>query len=401
MRLNEKEQGFTLLEILVVLVLMVPIMLAAAKLLSMQSQTSSMNTLIVTEAQELVALQNAAQQYITQVDSGWTAGIVNTLGIQAMITANLLPAGFANRNGAIGTAPLFQTYSVLAMLSSTDNNPRIVITLSGNPAPGRLSRYGMTQSIADLQGFNQEVAEKVQAINNNTYSGVIAGGVKVVTGNYGAFTEDVSALLATAPNYPTAAVLYGYPDLGPTQVNNPGASQYKACTIMTAGTGVQPTCASGWKQLAAFPFCGASNNNYTLPIYQVYGSAVGDITLASVEDKYSYWATYYQQSGCAPGTALPSPPGGTCPPSPNNTYRASVNKFTQIQDNDILLNGAVIQNEYNCVTYGYTQYSMNVPNGSCGYSAQGGYPCVYADTTYNGAIAILKNAQDILCCLPN
>lgn len=393
MRNNRANQGFTLLEILVVLVLMIPVMLGLVKLMSTQSQSASTSTLIATQAQEMAALQNAATQYIGTVSGGWAAGAVNTLGIPAMVTANKLPAGFANRNGAVGTSPLFQAYVVQAMIAAADNKPRIVITLSGDPAPARLTRYGMTQSAADLQSYNQQVAEKVQALNAFAYSGVIAAGAKSVTGNYGAFTEDVSALLATAPNFPTAATLYGFPDLGPSGAGGGGASKYQHCQTYAptqlGGVWSNPTCPAGWTQLTSFPNCGSWNTSYT-PQYAVYGSDVGNITLQFESDNSSGSTKSY--TPCIGGASMPD--GGTCPglPGKSSCYATQTMVDTSKSTGYVMLNGASVNSDGVCFARNIIPVAF--PSGCC--ASQGG--CTTVTAWRPPQISALSPATDILCC---
>lgn len=402
MRTQNKSQGFTLLEVLVVLALLIPIMLIAMRLLTTQSQTSSINTLITTEAQELVMLENAATQYAPTIDSTWTVNTLQTVGIPAMVTAALLPQSFANRNGAVGTSPLFQTYQVTAQLLTAGGTPQILVSLAGNPTPARLARFGLTQSAPDLQSFNQRVAQQVQALNANVYAGVIGGGTQIVTGNYGAFNENVATLYTTAPTYPTAAVLYGFADLGP--INPPGgsASKYKACQLSQSQASVwyvqynqtptpAPACAAGWTDVADFPYCGEWPN--AKPVYLLYGTPVGDISFGETDTTST--GQYQVAIACPPNTT-----GCT-----NGWYQGYQFGTTTTYSTQIMLNGAKIGSDGVCWEDVAEQGYSTTFGGWCYPSVSSGYvPCIVGGSVYGAYSSGLGNTNkfvDRLCCLPN
>jgi len=395
-----KQRGFSLLESILAIIVLMGAAYIALLLFKQKSQTETVSTLIGIEASELNMLLSASQQYVSANSSGWTPGTVYNVPISSMVTANELPANFATRNGSLGTSPLFETYVVYAMLSTTDNQPRIMVTTASDPATARLARYGMQLAITDVQVIQQQIMEKAQALVNNP-DGIVVNGTKTVTGNYGAFTEDVSSFYTTTASYARPALLYGYPDLNSTSGPPTNGSKYKYCTIAQpftpygSPTSVQSACAAGWTQLAQFPYCGNSNSKIS-PQYAVYGSPVGDITLDNQVDESTVIRTdttwcYSMPSGTCQSTHQVSPPGYD---SFNEPYTNSV-YYTNVK-----LNGAIVATDTQCANRMYTQYSMPL-GGSCYFSGPGSYPCVYISGGTNATITNLNPAYDKLCCLAN
>lgn len=400
-QIRNSARGFSLLEMLAVLVILSATLLITMRLLQQQSSAVNETSVVAVQAQDMVTLENAAQQWVTTPANvaAWTPDTMYSIPVATLVTAGLLPAGFANRNSVLGTSPMFQTYVARAMISSVDSKPRLLISATGDPTLARLGYYGMQLSIPDVQSFNQKVAEKAQTLNAAVPAGVITNGAQAVTGNYGAFTENVASLYTTAPAYPQATLLYGFPDLGPVgggPATDPNASKYKACEVKRPNLSGVTTCQTGWTNVASFPYCGAMTGG-TPRGYAVYGTPVGDITLQSIDDAYSNF--YTDTQSCTYGDILPD--GTTC--GSTGAYSLYVFQTSHYYSLNILLNGAVVGNDNLCETDGWQQYSKANPGGGCGagYYPPGAYPCPYSYTTYNTILTNHPGANDFLCCLPN
>jgi prepilin-type N-terminal cleavage/methylation domain-containing protein len=405
-RPHRNARGFTLIEVTIAIVVLLGAAYISLILAKNKIQTESVATVVNVEANELNMMMAAAQTYVPTNSAGWVANALHPISVDTLIANGNLPQSFALRNSVTGTSPLFEPYAILAAISSVDSKPRIMVTTGGDPAPARLARYGLQLAIPDVQTLQQQIAEKAQQLANNP-CGVVLNGATVVTGNYGAFSESISPPFfgGGPPNYARPALLSGYPDLvvpGPTATN---ASLYKACEIRqpkipVAGNGQVPTnpsCQTGWTQLAKFPFCGTANYAWT-PQYAVYGSAVGDITLSPGNTPTTsqlidtVWCYTANQPGC-------TYPGG---PNALPGYYQRTDLYTNYSYySNVLINGAVVATDIGCTGSGY--YQTSEPLGGTCYPGNGGglYQCVYPTGGTSWAITSLNPAFDLLCCLPN
>ncbi|HOV56405.1 MAG TPA: type II secretion system protein [Rhodanobacteraceae bacterium] len=390
---RKHEQGFSLIEALIVLTLLVGLSALVMMGMKTMTQSSSRENFVSVQAREMSLIRAAAKQYVTTNGSLFTAGTPKTIAITDLITAGLLPTDFAKRNGTIGTSPMFQPYVVIGLKDATGKVP-IVVTEGSTPLGSRLQQMGMAANDAMVLAYKQQVAEEANKAFK-VVAGTVDKGSTVAKGVYGGFTKDLAAFLGAATSAANAVVLQGFSDLEVNPVDVSGSNKWKSCVFKQTDRSyyagnkyVLPSCPAGYTEVARTPFC-----NYKATSL-VYPSDVGSLFLSKREIDSRGRAVY--QWSCDINL---SP---TCTPQPYYTDTESWDIFFDIQ-----LNGATIATDGVCDWSHQTQGTWNPSAWRCDASD---VPSIYAkpcisNTGRNEAqqafADIGQNPYDLLCCAPN
>ncbi len=280
-----RTRGFTLIETVIVITLAAAALTVALMYISSLSKTQQREQLIEKMAQEVAMIQRAMTEHMTGPVLTAVANRTRTqVTIPELITANRLPAAFADRDGAVGTSPFGQPYRIhvfrITDTLATGENPLTwVITEANGPLASRLARIGSDDTEDSVLGIKQAVAGAL-AKQHRLISGVIRSTTTTVTGDFNGFTKDIAYLLPAGPTAAQrawVAVLHGFADLSPGGDgggNGPPEGFTGDCAIVEARMGcrrngsfsqcthpdatwTKPQCdtAQGWVELTEIPVC--------------------------------------------------------------------------------------------------------------------------------------------------
>jgi len=289
MRHRFLQRGFSLIEAVIVISLAAAALTVAMIYISSLAHTQQREQLIEKMATEMAQIERAMNEHMT--GTVLTAVVTRTrteVTIPQLITANRLPADFANRDGAVGTSPFGQPYKIYVFritgtLATGENALTWVITESGGALASRLARIGAEDTDDGVLGIKQSVSGAL-AKTHRLIAGIIRPTTTIVSGDFNGFTKNIAYLLPAAPtaaNRSWVAVLHGFADLqtDPTGVTGPTAGFVGDCRILTADQGcidtgygyggcksetatwVKPACSSigaGWIEIDQIPVCEAA-----------------------------------------------------------------------------------------------------------------------------------------------
>lgn len=389
--------GFTLIETMIVVAAMLVIATISMMYFTQKIQSDARTSYISSEANDLGLLAQAVTKYVGTPPTSWTAkGTAYQILLADLITAQDLPANFANRNGAVGTSPFYQTYQIWGELDPTDGNPRVAILDTGNISAAQLMRMGSANTTTAVLAIKQTIANAVA--QNQWAAGTIAVAANSVTGSGGAWTKDLSSWYTPTPTVAAAAVLIGYPDLSGSNSggNNGNGSKWGNCNVAQptatlyngTASGTAAACSNGMQPIAQWPNCASFNN--TMPRYATYPTDVGAIVIGQSDQVGNAVAliTGYTQSSDYYGNTVYNPI--------YTTYRDSWS------NDDIYLNGAIVATDTKCVYTGHSQGNLNP--GYCYFGSPKPPSSACAVTTgYNtpvSAQALGAQSYDLLCCMP-
>jgi type II secretory pathway pseudopilin PulG len=407
MNKGAKAKGFTLVEGLIVLGVVAVIAAMTASFLADQATDTLHDATIAAEAKDMALLSRAADDYTRAHDDLFPVGTTKPIAVTDLINEHLLPDGFANRNGAVGTSPLYQSYTVVAQRVVAGEPVRIVVSDgpdSNSPAPpvGRLSRIGVPYTTQAIHALNQAIAEKIQ----REYRVVAAtlppagSGWATVDGVAGAFTKDLTGLLH-ALSWPRTVTLINFPDLsfggGDDGGGNTHTGKYQSCRVAhpsaedsnwdgNEDTIIPATCPAGYVNAGTWPHCNEPSNANV-----IWNTDVGSITLGKqYKTSLSRIRVVDRDHACDPRT-----PG--CTPGGQQTM---FDYFTNTVTNyGIVLNGAQIATDVGCTYDSYWQGSKATSSSACSLSYGGAIPCAYHGREHDPVVN-LGGSDDIMCCLP-
>ena len=396
-------RGFTLLEVMIVVVMLAIGATIWAKFLQNNHEAQQRETAVDAEATDLGLLRRAVSAVVRTPPAAWPPNVVQTINLTTLVADNGLPADFAKRNGVLGTSPLYQRYAVRA-IKQTDGKARAVILDTGTVAPSRLDRIGIAPSAQGVQAIKEQVSVRARD-KHSIVAGVLPPGATSVAGAGAGFQQDIAAYLAdgVAAGAPAAAViLVGFKELEPGGDPFNLGSKWGQCrkkTVQPGGGGWRrPSCDAGFTEIAKWPQCGFVNPNF--PHYDVYPTDVGAIILGR-DDQIFETQIMTATRDCSPFTDGPS-----CPYA--GAYRVGVfNNYNQKDSyQSVILNGAELEPDPGaCETYsprqGYRQGGLCLEGGADPSAAPNtnGYPCLYQGYSVHPSIADLGiNGENILCC---
>lgn len=213
--MRSRLRGFTLIEAMVVMVIMVVLLAAGYAWLRVRMQDDTKGSFVVLQAREMQTLGQAASEYAKSNKASWPSNIVQTITPSALIGAGLLNAGFAERASAIGITPTGEQYAAYAMKDDTGTHRIVIADLGGAPAvapaTSRLRRAGLVPTADSVAGFKSSVASKLTT-DFKTYAGTVAQGATTAKGAGGSFTQDLSQYLGATESWPTTIALVDWPE---------------------------------------------------------------------------------------------------------------------------------------------------------------------------------------------
>lgn len=309
MVLKRQSGGFSLIAALVGITILGGVMVSLAIFLSHEDTRTTRQSFVRAEARDLMLLDKALRLenniHKAEYTANWYDGATHGLpsGFTALITQDrVLPAGFANRFGAIGNSPFGQPYGMRAFgAKDLDGNPdrmTWVIHEKGVASKGLLKRVGVdSESPVSIAPLKREIADYASQ-HYSIHAAVVAPGTTVAIGSGHAWEIDVSSHLDGALSTSSEArvvALVNFPELesdDPEVFVPPGDKpKWDKVHLVTNRlneqyrTYYETVCnaALGEEEIVAFPVCNAVP--YTEPYYEVYASDVGTITFNWIEHK--------------------------------------------------------------------------------------------------------------------
>ena len=173
-------RGFTLLEVMIVVVMLAIGATVWAKFLQNNHEAQQRETAVDAEATDLGLLRRAVSAVVRTPPAAWPPNVVQTINLTTLVADNGLPADFAKRNGVLGTSPLYQRYAVRA-IKQTDGKARAVILDTGTVAPSRLDRIGIAPSAQGVQAIKEQVSVRARD-KHSIVAGVLQPGATSVAG---------------------------------------------------------------------------------------------------------------------------------------------------------------------------------------------------------------------------
>lgn len=300
--------GFTLLEALIVIVVMLAtLLIGVAYWRDMQKRMNNDNV-VATEARELSQITNAVVQYVNANKSTWAAGSTQTITIANLIAAGKLPTAFGNRTGTDGETPLGQQYRIVAIVDAANSSiVRTVVTETGSMLVSRLDRGGVSNTTAGMTGVKDAMGQRGQS-QFQLVCGTIGAATTSATGVLKGWTKDLSAWIGTAPTQPLVVSMVGFPDLGGPGNPDPNApKKYSNCSVVKAfPTGCTPDnvgnqCGYGYGNVTPGPgagtfsqsrvTCGTRTEVGSFPYcanFAISSTDVGTLTSASRTESGTY-----------------------------------------------------------------------------------------------------------------
>lgn len=223
-----KSRGFTLIEAMVVMVVVVTLVAAGYAWLRVRMQDDTRGSFVILQAREMRTFGQAASEYVKSNKAAWPANIVQTITPSMLISVGLLNTGFAERAGAIGITPTGEQYAAYAMKDATGAHRIVIADLGGAPAvvpaTSRLRRAGLVPTADSVAGFKSSVASRLTT-DFKSFAGTVAQGTTTAKGAGGSFTQDLSQYLGSSESWPTAVALVDWPEYSDGSDDGAGAFQ--------------------------------------------------------------------------------------------------------------------------------------------------------------------------------
>lgn len=357
--------GFALFELVVALAVVAPLVLGLAVFLSHRATAEKRANYIAAEARELALIDKVLRKvnviHKADHDAGWYDDQAHPgAGYTLLIDQDhVLPDGFANRFGALGTSPFNQPYGMLAWGYKDSAGKHLgigwLVHERGEATPGLLSRIGVkAASPAAIGSLKHAIADEAMRSYGIHAAVVDAGSLLAIAPDSGwsinlAGTYDTSAAFASATQ-PRVVVFVNNPELerespvdgqvptdsGPWDsvslvVGKPGSPGYPA---------VDSQCPAGTQEMLKFPTCGYGTNNNN---YFIYDTAGGPITFSHRIAKPMY---------ALRGRITNKPCGGG---AYGYCVREGIREYGYEDQRDILLSGAQIGTDGTCAWRGWVQ----------------------------------------------
>lgn len=409
MRSFTVRRGFTLIETVIVITLAAAALTVALMYVSSLSRTQQREQLIEKMATEMAQIQRAMTEHMTGTVLSAVPNRTRTeVTVAQLITANRLPAGFANRDGAVGTSPFGQPYRVYVFritgtLAAGENALTWVVTESGTPLASRLARIGAEDTDDAVLGIKQTVAGALSK-THRLISGVVRPTTTTVSGDFNGFTKDIAYLLPAAPtaaNRSWVAILHGFADLSTGTVPTSPVGFVGDCAVLEASRGcriggfpgncthpsatwTKPQCSffgAGWEEVDQITVCP--------PLGQasVRSTPIGPLSYATSTDARTFYGGgEAPPPTCNIGCSGSHPCNGLDSMNLGGIYWNAVTTFQDIRLNDTPVARPACSTD--------TAYNA--------YTGWAGVTCGYGRATIpwaNGTV-IGANPKHVLCCKP-
>lgn len=250
MKAKTPAPGFTLFEMLVVLVIASFVAAIAFAQVRHKLNAESAATMIAAQAKEMIMIADAAQRFADAKKAGWPVNTLQTITVPQLISENLLSVNFASRGGTVGATPTGETYRVLARKDAAGVARLVISDFGRPPVDALLRRGGYMPNAISVAGFKSRVAAEISNTSRE-FAGSVAGmaptfstppqpGTMTARGVLGTFTQDLTAYLQTVPALPVAVILKGWPEHQlPDGPGSPNANAPGFCNVVE---GVGGTC---------------------------------------------------------------------------------------------------------------------------------------------------------------
>ncbi|XAI95193.1 hypothetical protein [Dolichospermum phage Dfl-JY14] len=250
MHTKTNAHGFTLFEMLVVLVIASFVAAIAFAQVRHKLNAESAATMIVAQAKEMVMIADAAQRFADANKASWPVNTLQTITVQQLIAGNLLSASFASRGGSVGATPIGETYRVLARKDAAGVARLVIADFGRPPVDALLRRSGYMPNALSVAGYKARVAAEISNTSRE-FAGSVAGlaptfstppqpGTMTARGVLGTFTQDLTPYLQTIPALPVAVILKGWPEH--QLPAGPGGPESNAPGFCNVAEGVAGSC---------------------------------------------------------------------------------------------------------------------------------------------------------------
>lgn len=221
-RMCKRNYGFTLLEMLVVLVIVSVIAAVAFSQTRQRQASAAADTFVSLQAREMAIFGEAAQKFAEENKASWTVGARQQITGAQLVTAGHLPATFAVRGGTAAATPIGETYRAFAIKDAANVARLVVADFGRAPTDALVRRGGYQPTAASLQGYKARVADEILR-STQGFAGYVQSGTMTVRGVAGAFSEVLNLYFGNAaPSMPVAVELVGWPEYVRPGSNGPG-----------------------------------------------------------------------------------------------------------------------------------------------------------------------------------
>lgn len=240
-RTHRRFAGFTLFEMLVVLVLISVIAAASYNVVRRNQAESAAASFVSLQAREMAIFGAAAQKFAEEKKATWTAGQRQTITPPQLIADGKLQANWASRGGQPGVSPIGESYRAFAIKDATNVVRLVVADFGTAPTSALVRRAGYEATAASLQGYKARVADEILR-STKGFAGYVGAGTSTVRGVAGAFTEVLSAYFGGAnPTMPVTVELVGWPEYVIPGTEAPAGPEARnlSCNVVS---GMQGAC---------------------------------------------------------------------------------------------------------------------------------------------------------------
>lgn len=280
-----RQGGFTLIEAMIVIAVMVAAAGVAAAWWYSEAKRQVRADVIGRQALEIAQLARAVEQYLrTSPATVPSDGTAVEVTLDVLIGAGYLPNYFATQACCgMGYSPIGQRYRVYAARQS--GAYRAVIVTSGAPSSAWLHRYGVVESDEGITGFQLAVMHKLRS-ERFLAAGIAKTGQRQVDVMLSGFNQPLSSFLPADMVAPSLVALVGFPEHSPTPPivvtapgggggTNNGPPMYVGCYLAK-----NATCASGYTEQWSHRLCdtwGIDNDH--LPTNEYVNTAIGQVAI--------------------------------------------------------------------------------------------------------------------------
>ncbi|MCD9046774.1 prepilin-type N-terminal cleavage/methylation domain-containing protein [Luteimonas sp. MHLX1A] len=211
MKLANSARGFSLIEVMIALVIIISVLGAGVAWLASERSRVARGDAITTQAIEMATIGRALDQYLRSAASLPPDGSVVEISAADLTAALLIPENYGIRDqfGDYPSTPLGQRYVMVGR--NTAGQARGLVLAVGEPDPAALNQAGIkatTEAIEDVQ------AAVVRQMRNQQYvaSALVRALSSVADRSVSTFDFDFSPYLGDPVVQPTAIALVGFPE---------------------------------------------------------------------------------------------------------------------------------------------------------------------------------------------
>lgn len=239
---TKQTQGFTLFEMLVVIVIMGVIASIGFSMTRQRQASAAADTFISLQAREMAIFGEAAQKFAEANKASWTVGARQEITTAQLVAAGHLPNTFAVRGGTAGASPIGETYRVFAIKDAANVARLVVADFGRAPTDALVRRAGYQVNAVSLQGYKARVADEIVK-STKGFAGYVQSGTMTVRGVAGAFSQVLNTYFGNvAPTMPVAIELVGWPEYVRPGSSGPGPGGAGGSMTCNIASGVTNAC---------------------------------------------------------------------------------------------------------------------------------------------------------------